>query len=115
MVWGTVAENAFDWGLKRIDYHEPDDGQSGGGGTGRGVDLVSGRATDLDIYNWNEWMIRVTDTGCRVYVRENGGFKLLGQTSDATFIHEPYFGVFMASSEQARVGYQWEWFEVTQD
>jgi uncharacterized repeat protein (TIGR01451 family) len=101
----------FDWQLKRIDYHEGNEG----GGKGRGVDLLAGWQTiefDYDALGWNEWEIRVTDddsSNIKVYM--NG--RHLATVTDHKYIDDPYFGTFMASTyELGGVATKWDWFRV---
>jgi uncharacterized repeat protein (TIGR01451 family) len=104
------AAGRFDWQLKRIDRHEGNEG----GGKGRGVDLVGWESLtfDYDALGWNEWEIQVTDDdsdNIRIYMNDNH----LATVTDHSYIHDPYFGTFMASTKEiGGVATKWDWFRV---
>lgn len=102
-VWGVTAPSAFEWQLKRIDYHTPSEGGKGQGVTLIDYTVVSG----VDINGWNEWEVEVNGSRIRVYL--NG--RLLGEVHDSTYVNDPYFGLYIASGDAGDVGYQWEWVE----
>jgi hypothetical protein len=106
VVWTADKPTTFQWSLKRIDYHDPDNGGKGDGHTL--IDYQT--ASTSSINDWNTWEIRVSDTTPNIKVYLNGA--KLGQANDTHYINDPYFGVFMASPDVGGVGYKWEWFEV---
>ncbi len=105
VVWAAENSDAFKWSLKRIDYHDPAEGGKGDGHT-----LIDYRWTtgSADTNGWNEWKIEVSEEAIKVYV--NGHFE--AEARDTTYLHEPYFGTFMASPQYGGVGFRWDWFEV---
>jgi uncharacterized repeat protein (TIGR01451 family) len=90
--------------LKRIDYHDEDNG------AGRGITLMGYKDVKVaDPSSWNEWKITVdSDGSIGIYV--NGS--LVGTANDSTYIHEPYFGVFAASNEYSGTAATFDWYEV---
>ena len=100
VVWGGYLK----YDVKRIYGHDP---QKGGG---RGVELVSTKdvrdRTSTD--GWNVWEIRVYEDGFEVYV--NGS--LLKRVNDTTYIHEPYYGIFISTYEYNGATFEHEFFYV---
>lgn len=111
-VMATYDQSAgrFNWELKRIDYHEGNEG----GGKGRGVSLVDWNTIefDYDALGWNEWEIRVTNeasNNIKVYMNGNH----LASVTDHRYINDPFFGTFLASvKELGGVATKWDWFRV---
>lgn len=101
-VYDVLHLDGFQWSLKRIDYHDPNDD-----GKAKGTKLVYGSAS-LNAHDWNEWKIEVTSSSIKIYV--NG--KYLGQTTDTSFVNDPYFGVYLGSPDAGDTGVKWDWFEV---
>ncbi|MGC9346655.1 MAG: hypothetical protein ACP5JG_00840 [Anaerolineae bacterium] len=107
------AQGKFKWELKRIDYHEGDEG----GGAGRGPALIDWEYVSGFSYNstgWNEWKIVVNkEASNNIKVYMNG--HLLGEATDHTYLSDDdvYFGTFGASPrELGGVATKWDWFKV---
>jgi uncharacterized repeat protein (TIGR01451 family) len=91
--------------LKRIDYHDPVDN------AGRGVDLIA--FTDVAVIpppaDYQTWAVEVNPSGLiRVFVNGN----LVGQATDATYIHRPYFGTFASVDEYTGLRAEVDWYRV---
>jgi hypothetical protein len=99
VIWGGYLK----YQVKRIDSHSRSDG-GGRGDTLMGYDEVDGRDGD----EWNTWEVRVYDEGFAVYL--NG--QLLGWTDDATYVHEPHFGIFISTYEYNAAAFEHELFHV---
>jgi len=100
VIWGGYLK----YQVKRIDYHDPEKG------SGRGRELLSTtNVSDRTSNNgWNTWEIKVYDNGFAVYV--NGG--LLGWTEDTTYVHEPYYGIFISTYEYNGATFEHDYFYV---
>ncbi len=100
VIWGGFLR----FGVKRIDYHEPTKGE------GRGAKLVD--YTDLSEYTsdngGNAWEIRVYDDGFSIYVND----VLVGWSDDTTYIHRPYFGIFVSTDEYNHALFEHKYFDV---
>jgi hypothetical protein len=91
--------------VKRIDYHDGEDK-----GKARGVALMDytwlHSWTSYD--DWNTWEIRVKDTGFSLYVNEHKLF----ETSDSSYVHEPYYGLFLSTDEHQPAVFEHEYFYI---
>ena len=102
-----MGTGAYQWSLKRIDYHDPNNG-----GKGDGKTLLDWRAVKPgDALGWNEWKITVTnDSSKNIKVYLNGN--LIGEATDLTYVNERYFGTMMVSPAFGQAGAKWDWFKV---
>ena len=70
--------------------------------------MVSGNVTGVDANGWNEFRVDVTGSVIKVYI--NGRY--LGETTDTTYVHDPYFGTYFGAPEVGDGGVKWDYFEV---
>lgn len=91
IVWHGDAARDFMMELKRIDYHDPVNN------AGKGVALIPFQSVYAsDPGGWNQWDVVVDDSGLiQVFLNSD----LVGETTDTTYIHDRYFGVFASSDE----------------
>ena len=91
--------------LKRIDYHDMEEGNAG-----RGKSLIDFNDVSVsDPSGWNVWAVVVSADGTiEIYV--NG--KRVGIAHDTRYIHEKYFGVFASTDEYAGTAATFDYYEV---
>jgi len=121
VVWSADSSTYLQWGLKRIDVHDPsNDGKEASGAAGTDVDSSKGSGLSLigwtisgvaDANGWNEWRIVVSDSSPNITIYLNN--TQVGQANDTTYISEPGFGLFTSSPEYGAVGFRWDWFDVS--
>ncbi len=101
------GQGNFVWNLKRLDYHDPNEG-----GKPRGVTLIDYQTVQPgDALGWNEWKVVVTNdasNNIKVYLNN----KLIGQATEHTYLNDRYFGTWLNSPDFGDVGAKWDWFRV---
>jgi uncharacterized repeat protein (TIGR01451 family) len=103
MIYDVHSPDKFRYNIKRIDSHEED-------GKGRGPKLWDdGYTPSLDTDDWNRLKVLVTESDITAYI--NG--EQLGKTTEKLdYIHEPGFGIFIASPDIGDTGIKADWYEV---
>lgn len=64
---------------------------------------------NVNASSWNTWRIEVRATGIKWYANN----QLFAQTSDATWVNEPYFGVFSSTDEYQPSIWFFDYYQVT--
>ncbi|NLE46327.1 MAG: fibronectin type III domain-containing protein [Chloroflexi bacterium] len=100
----VVFGGYFKFQVKSIDYHDVEKG------SGQGAELISWQNVDnlTDKTGWNAWEIRVYPNGFAVYV--NG--VLVGWTDNTTYVHDPYYGIFLSTFEYNGATFEHDYFIV---
>lgn len=90
-IWGGY----WKVGLARIDAHADISGGGNGEGVNWGYSALDWWEASTDPDEWNEWEIRVYDTGFEAYVN---GYYVAGR-GDTTYVQDPYYGIYSSTYE----------------
>ena len=99
------AGNKLRMNVKRIDWHDS-------GNVGRGTTIISSRDVTVNQppRDWQNWAVEVRPNGSiKIFVNNN----LVGETTDATYSDDFYFGTFSATNEYSGLKAQFDWVKAT--
>ena len=102
VIWGGYLK----YGLARIDGHRNISGGGDGYGVDWGYDALQWYEGSAN--GWNEWEIRVYDTGFAVYV--NG--HLMNVKPETTYIHDAFYGIFSSTYEYNGARFRHDYYYV---
>jgi uncharacterized repeat protein (TIGR01451 family) len=99
------AGNRLRMNVKRIDWHDS-------GNIGRGTTIIGSRDVTVNQppRDWQNWAVEVRPNGSiKIFVNNN----LVGETTDATYSDDFYFGTFSATNEYAGLKAEFDWVKAT--
>lgn len=102
VIWGGYLKVS----LSRIDEHAGIAGGGQGSGDSGGYSALDWWEARAD--GWNEWEIRVYDTGFEAYV--NGYY--IGGRGDTLYLQDPYYGIFSSTYEYNGARFVHDYFYV---